>query len=330
MKTFFKNLLLNALTVLAIISFSFLLIYFVPGDPVDFILKDSGSLEDKIRLREALGLNKSFANQYLTFLRNLLRLNMGRSLLTEEPVFKMLVEQTSFTLPLAFLALLMALSWGLFLGVFSLRWRFSFFNWKGVFSWFFPEGFRNSKGDKTYSSDFFDLFPVLLFSLPAFVLAPLLTGFFSLYLRWLPVSGAGSFSHLILPSLSLAVPLGAILMKITRSSLLEVSHLDFVRTAQAKGLSPNRIYYRHILFNALIPIITIAGLQMGALLTGTVIIETLFDRPGLGTLLYRSILNRDYPVVQGAVLWIALLYVFVNRLTDRLYILVNPQMRKSS
>ena len=104
--------------------------------------------------------------------------------------------------------------------------------------------------------------------------------------------------------------------------------MDFVRTAQAKGLSSSRVYYRHILFNALIPIITIAGLQMGALLTGTVIVETLFDRPGLGTLLYRAILNRDYPVVQGAILWIALLYVFINRLTDALYVLVNPQMRK--
>ena len=331
-KTFLKSLVLNALTVFAIISFSFLLIYLVPGDPVDFILKDSGSLEDKSRLRESLGLNQSFINQYLAFLKGLLQLNMGQSLLTEEPVFAMLVEQTSFTLPLAFFALLLSLLWGLFFGVFSLRWKFSFFNWREkVPSWFLLRFFRDSKpGRPSSASRFFDLLPVVLFSLPAFVLAPLLTWVFSLYLRWLPVSGAGSFSHLILPSLSLAIPLGAVLMKITRSSLLEVSDLDFVRTAQAKGLSPNRIYYGHILFNALIPIITIAGLQMGALLTGTVIIETLFDRPGLGTLLYRSILNRDYPVVQGAVLWIALLYVFVNRLTDRIYILVNPQMRKAS
>ena len=319
MKTFFKGLFFNILTIFSIVTLSFFLIYFIPGDPVDFILKDSGSLEDRNQLKESLGLNKPFFFQYFHFLKNLLFLNMGQSLLTDEPVFETLIEQSLFTLNLALPALFLAFSWGLMLGVVSLKWRISFFD-------------RFFKGDKKSSfvskNKFFDFFPIFLFSIPAFVLAPLLTGFFALYLKWLPVSGAGTLFHLILPSVSLALPLGAVLMKVTRTSLLEVSHLDFVKTARAKGLASERIYYRHILFNALIPIITVAGLQMGALLTGTVIVETLFDRPGLGTLLYRSILNRDYPLIQGAVLWIALLYVFINRLTDRIYLWVNPQMRK--
>lgn len=321
MKSFFKILFFNILTVFAIVSLSFFLIYFIPGDPVDFILKDSGSLEDKNQLKETLGLNRPLFYQYFNFLKNLLFLDMGRSLLTEEPVFEMLIKQSLFTLNLALPALFLAFSWGLFLGVVSLKWRFSFSSW-----------FLKKQKTTSFVSQnrFFDFLPILLFSVPAFVLAPLLTGFFALYLKWLPVSGAGTFFHLILPSVSLALPLGAVLMKTTRTSLLEVSHLDFVKTARAKGLTPERIYYRHILFNALIPIITVAGLQMGALLTGTVIIETLFDRPGLGTLLYRSILNRDYPLIQGTVLWIALLYIFVNRLTDRIYLWVNPKMRKET
>ena len=329
MKTFLKSFWFNILTIFAIVSFSFLLIYFIPGDPVDFILKDSGSLEDKIRLRTALGLDKSFLEQYLVFLKKLSVLNIGRSLLTGESVFEMLLEQSTFTFVLAAFALVLSFIWGILFGVFSLKWKPSFFGFSHFLNRIMP-GISEKLEPASWraASGFFDMFPVLLFSVPAFVLAPLLTAFFSLHLKWLPVSGAGSFAHLILPSVSLAVPLGAVLMKITRSSLQEASHLDFVRTAQAKGLSSNRVYYRHILFNALIPIITIAGLQMGALLTGTVIVETLFDRPGLGTLLYRAILNRDYPVVQGAVLWIALLYVFINRLTDALYVLVNPQMRK--
>ena len=283
---------------------------------MDFILKDSGSLDDKIQLKESLGLNKPLFDQYFHFLKNLLSFDMGRSLLTNEPVFETLAEQSFFTLNLALPALLLAFSWGLMLGVFSLKWKLSFFHK------FFKHSAFISR------NKFFDFLPVLLFSIPAFVLAPLLTGFFALYLKWLPVSGAGTLSHLILPVVSLALPLGAVLMKITRTSLLEVSHLDFVKTARAKGLASNKVYYKHILFNALIPVITVAGLQMGALLTGTVIIETLFDRPGLGTLLYYSILNRDYPLIQGAVLWIALLYVSINRLTDRMYRWVNPQMRE--
>ena len=214
MNTFLKSFFFNILTIFTIISFSFLLIYFIPGDPVDFILKDSGSLEDKIRLRTALGLDKSFFEQYLVFLKKLSVLNMGRSLLTGESVFEMLLEQSAFTFVLAAFALVLSFVWGILFGVFSLKWKPSFFGFSRFFNRIMP-GISEKLEPVSLraASGFFDMFPVLLFSVPAFVLAPLLTAFFSLYLKWLPVSGAGSLAHLILPSVSLAVPLGAVLMK---------------------------------------------------------------------------------------------------------------------
>jgi len=173
----------------------------------------------------------------------------------------------------------------------------------------------------------FDLLPLIFFSVPVFVSAPLLIWLFAGQLNWFPVSGAGSFSYLFLPALSLALPLGAVLMKITRASILEVLSSDFVRTARSKGLSFSQIYFRHVLKNALIPIITVLGLQMGALLTGTVIVETIFDRPGIGSLLYQSIVSRDYPLIQGLVLFIVLVYIFINRWTDWLYTVFDPFMK---
>ena len=315
MRSFLRHFPPAVLTVFTVISLSFFLIYLIPGDPVDFILKERGAPEDRERLREALHLNKTLPERYKDFLKNLLHLNLGESLVTGEAVFETLKEQTAFTLPLAGLAFFLSLVCGVSFGVFSVRISSS--------------ALRSTRLQKA-ARTFFDILPVLLFSFPAFALAPLLTAFFSLRLQWLPVSGAGGFSYLILPALSLALPLGAVLMKITRTSLEEAKYLDCVRTAQSKGLSPSRVYYRHVFPNALIPIVTIAGLQLGALLTGTVIIETLFDRPGIGSLLYRAIVNRDYPLIQGAVLWIALLYVLINRLTDGVYGIVNPRLRKGA
>ncbi|MCB0406703.1 MAG: ABC transporter permease, partial [Bdellovibrionales bacterium] len=150
---------------------------------------------------------------------------------------------------------------------------------------------------------------------------------FALKLDLLPVSDRGSWEHLILPSMSLALPLSAILIRVTRASMLEVIHEDYIRTAYSKGLSSMTVYFKHALKNALIPIITIVGLQTGALLTGTVITETIFDWPGIGTLLFDSIQRRDYPTVQGCVLVIAFIFVLVNLVTDLLYSFVNPKVQ---
>ena len=303
MQVFFKKVFFNSAILFVVSSATFLLIYLIPGDPVDFILKEGADLKEKQILRQELGLDKPFTEQYIIFIKNLLHLNMGDSIHTKIPVSTILKEQIPFTFILAFFSLLLAIAWGLPFGILSAHPRFI-----------------------KYES-FFDLLPLLFFSIPAFVVAPCLIWFFGAYLMWLPVSGSGGFSYLILPSVSLALPLGAVLMKITRASLLEVLPLDYVRTARAKGVSVSSLYFEHVLKNALIPIITILGLQMGALLTGTVIIETIFDRPGLGSLLYEAIVSRDYPIIQGCVLLIAFIYIFVNRFTDWIYTLVQPQMR---
>ena len=164
-------------------------------------------------------------------------------------------------------------------------------------------------------------------SIPHFWLGPMLILLFSIQLDLLPVSERGGLEHLILPSLSLGLALSAILMRMTRASLLEVIKSDYIRTARAKGLSPFLIYFKHALRNALIPVITIIGLQFGAVITGAVITETIFDWPGIGTLFYNSIQQRNYPLVQGCILFISLSYVIVNFLTDLVYTIVNPKIR---
>ena len=305
MKTFAKKTLANVLVVFSIVSFTFFLMLLIPGDPVDFILKDGASLEDKNLLRQEMGLDKTFVEQYVRFIWNLTHLDLGKSVHTGESVAGSIVRQFPFTFFLSLLALSMALLWGLPSGILSAH---PFFR----------------KFEKV-----FDLFPIVFISIPVFISAPILIWFFAIQLSLFPVSGAGSFSYLFLPALSLALPLGAILMKVTRASILEVLSSDFVRTARGKGLSFSKVYFHHVLRNALTPIITVLGLQLGALLTGTVIVEAIFDRPGIGSLLYMSIVSRDYPLVQGLVLFIALVYIFVNRGTDWLYTFFHPLMRAS-
>ena len=305
MRNILRELVVSLFLILALSSFTFILIHLVPGDPVDFILKEGADLEEKKLLRKELGLNQPLLQQYGNFIKNLSGLDLGQSLHRQEPVMALLGEQFPRTVELALLSLFLALLWGIPFGVVSAV-----------------------KALKPIEK-VFDVFPVFLFSIPAFVSAPLFIWLFAIYFPLLPVGGTGGFSHLILPSISLALPLGAILMKMTRVSMLEVTSAEYVKTAIAKGLSPAKIYFQHILFNALIPIITLAGLQLGALLTGTVIIEIIFDRPGLGSLLFEAITTRDYPLIQGIVLLMALIYIFANRLTDKLYTLIHPQMKES-
>ena len=301
--TILKKVFLSGWVVFFLLSFTFCLIFLIPGDPVDFILKDGASLEDKNILRKEMGLDKNFIEQYFSFVTNFFTLDFGRSVHTGEKVLTMILQEFSYTLFLSLASVFLAMLWGIPFGIFSA----------------YP-------GFKKWSS-FFDFFPLLFLSIPVFVSAPVLIWFFANRLSWLPVSGAGSFSYIILPTLSLALPLGAVLMKMTRASLIEIIALDYVRTARSKGLSLSQVYFKHVLKNAIIPILTIIGLQMGALLTGTVIVETLFDRPGIGSLLYQAIVSRDYPMIQALVFFIALIYIFVNRATDKLYQLFNPFMQ---
>ncbi len=301
----FRRSALSLLTLFLAISFSFFLIHLVPGDPIDFILGEQSGSVERLQLQKSLGLDQSLGQQYKTFLTKLIKGDMGQSLHSRLPVRKHLADALPATFQLAILSLLLAMLWGLPTG--------------------FVSAVKKGKIDLSLS-----VFSLSAMSIPAFVLAPILIWLFSVQLSLLPVSDmSAGIRSFILPALSLALPLGAVLVKMSRASLLEIMNQNYVRTAWAKGLSFKAVHFRHILKNALTPIITVLGLQMGALLTGTVIIESIFDWPGLGLLLLESIYRRDYPVVQGCVLLIAVIYVLVNLTVDIMYMWTQPKIRFS-
>lgn len=280
------------LVIWGVASFSFFLIHLIPGNPVDQILGDMASSLEKQKLYTSLGLDKSLTQQYLYFFKNLFQGNMGYSLYTNLPVIEYLKQSLPATLELSFAAMFMAILFSIPLGVISALKKYSLF-------------------DNSLSS--FSLFSL---STPGFLLGPFLIWLLALKFPLFPAGERGTLMHLFLPALSLALPLGSVLTRVCRSSLLDTLSEDYIRTAKAKGLSNFKIYFKHALGNAMGPLITTIGLQFAALLTGTVITETIFDWPGIGKLLLDAINQRDYPIVQGCILSIALIYVSINRLTD--------------
>ncbi len=308
MAALFRRLLFSAVALLAVCSFSFFLIHAVPGDPVDLILGDQASAAQRLSLQHELGLDRSLGQQYIQFFWHLLQGDLGRSLHSRQPVVHHLLQALPATFLLAFFALLMAVIWGVTAGFICVLKRGRL------------EAFLNTLS-------------LVLMSLPVFFVAPLLIWFFAIKLSWLPVSEMGDlrtfsgWKHLILPAVSLALPLGAILLKISRAALLEVINKNYIRTAHSKGLSTMDVYLKHAFKNSLISIVTVIGLQSSALLTGTVIVESIFDWPGIGLLLLESIQRRDYPLVQAAVMFIAVVYILVNLITDLVYLYLHPQIR---
>lgn len=284
-------------------TLTFFLIHLVPGDPVDIILGEQASSLDKDALRRHLGLDQSIPKQYADFLARTIHFDFGMSLHGRRVVSEAIFAHFPATIELTFAAMVMALIFGIPLGV-----------WAAVQRYQWPDFIAN-------------FFSLLSMSTPGIFLGPSLIWIFALQLDWLPVSERGGINHLILPALSLAIPLSAVICRMTQMSMLEVTKEDYIRVARAKGLPPLVVYGKHALANALIPLITIVGLQTGALLTGTLITETIFDWPGIGSLLIQAIQNRDYPMVQGCVLLIALIYVSVNTLTDVAYSIANPKVR---
>ena len=303
MTYFLQRVLTTIPIVFGVVTFTFLLIHFIPGDPVDMMLGDQASLIDKQALQKELGLDKPILEQYTSFLSGLIRLDLGRSLLTHRPVIDEILSRLPATIELT----LATMFWTILIGI--------------------PLGMIAAIKQYSFTDNTVLVIGLLGMSIPHFWLGPMLILLFSIQLDLLPVSERGGLEHLILPSLSLGLALSAILMRMTRASLLEVIKSDYIRTARAKGLSPFFIYFKHALRNALIPVITIIGLQFGALITGAVITETIFDWPGIGTLFYNSIQQRNYPLVQGCILFISLSYVVVNFLTDIVYTIVNPKIR---
>lgn len=298
-----RRILMAIPALFGVLTITFFLLPLVPGDPVDLMLGEQASVADKQTLRHDLGLDQPLSTRYVGFLSQTLNGDFGRSFTSRKPVSEAIRERFPATLELAITSMTLALVFGIPLGVWA----------------------ATHKGRAVdHAVRFFSLTGT---SLPSFWIGPFLVYIFALHLDWLPVSERGGLDHLILPAVTLAIGLIAILAQVTRAAMLEILNEDFVTTARAKGASTARVYFRHALANALIPIITVSALQFGAILTGTVVVETIFDWPGLGTLLFQAIQNRDYPVVQATVLVIALTYALVNLGADLLYAKANPKVR---
>jgi ABC-type dipeptide/oligopeptide/nickel transport system permease component len=286
-----------------ILTMVFLLAHIVPGDPVAQMLGDGARADDLTQLRHALGLDLPLPVQYGRYLTGVAHGNLGESFRFQQPVLKVVAEHYPATLELAVVALLICALIGIPAGVLA----------------------AHKRGERTdHAVAVLTLFGL---SVPNFALGPVLILLFSVVLGWLPVSGRGGVSHLILPAFTLGAALAAILTRMVRTSVIEELSADYVRTARSKGVSESGVLFRHALRNALIPILTILGLQFGTLLAGTIVTESIFSWPGIGRLAVQAIGARDYPLLQGCILLIAVSYVFVNLLTDLLYALVDPRVR---
>ncbi len=289
-----------------VVLLTFLLVHSVPGDPVEVMLGESASSADRMQLRSDLGLDQPIYLQFGVYLNKLAHGDLGVSIHSKKPIVDLLAERLPATAKLALLALSFAILIGLPLGVVAaLR----------VNQW--PDKLAN-------------FISLSISAMPHFWMGPMLMMVFALWLGLLPVSGMERSVAIILPALTLGFGLAAILTRMTRASMLEVLHEDFVRTARAKGLAERSVVLRHVLRAALLPIVTVLGLQLGSLLAGTVITETIFSWDGIGRLLVESIEKRDYPVTQACVLVVALVYVMVNLATDIIYIKIDPRVRFAS
>jgi peptide/nickel transport system permease protein len=298
-----RRLLLTIPVILGVATLVFALIHLVPGDPAQAMLGETAPQADVLKLRHALGLDQPLLTQYRTFMTGLLRGDLGTSFRYNVPVTTQIREKLPNTATLALAAMCFAILFAIPLGILAAV-------------------FRGTLVDHAAMT-----LALVGISMPNFWLGPLLAIVFAVRLGWLPVSGTGGLSHLILPAVTLGAALSAILARMTRASLLEELRELYVLAARARGLSGMRAVVKHAFRNSLIPIVTIIGLQFGAVLTGTIITETIFAWPGLGRLLIQAISFRDYPLVQGCILFISITYVAMNLLTDLTYGFLDPRIR---
>jgi ABC-type dipeptide/oligopeptide/nickel transport system permease component len=303
LRYFLHRVLLAVPVLLGVATLVFSLIHLVPGDPAQAMLGDGAAPKDIAELRTNLGLDQPLFTQYVTFLRHAITGDLGTSFRTGQPVTTMIVERIPATAELAIAAMLVAIVIAIPLGVVAAVWR----------------GTAIDYGAMTFA--------LAGVSIPNFWLGPLLAIVFAVELGWLPVSGRGTLAHLVLPAISLGLALAAILARMTRASLLDELGELYVRAARARGVSNTAAITSHALRNSMVPLLTIIALQFGAVLTGAVITETIFAWPGIGRLLIQSIGFRDYPMVQGCILLIAVTYVTVNLVTDLLYGVLDPRIR---
>lgn len=304
-----RRILLTLPVIWVVVSVVFLLIHLVPGDPIVQMLGEGASAADISALRHAYGFDAPLSQQYAHYWHGILHADLGQSLRLHDSVTHLVLQRYPYTLALTVAALLIGLVVSVPSGILSAL-------------------HRNRWQDRTLG-----VVSLVGLSFPNFALGPILILVFSIYFGWLPVSTAGTggvgdfLLHLILPAITLGLGLAAILTRMVRTAMLEELGQDYIRTARAKGLSENTVVYRHALRNALIPVLTVIGLQFGSLLSGAIVTETIFSWPGIGRLTLSAISNRDYALVQGCILAVGLTYVAINLLTDVAYTIANPRMR---
>ena len=303
MRILLQQLVDTLIVLFGVSTLVFLLLALIPGDPVDVVLGESAQAADRTAMREALGLDRPLVQRWGLFYVDLIRGDLGESLVRRQPVADLLMQRLPATLQLAAAAFLLVLLTAMPLGILAAR-------------------FRGRWPDRVAQG-----VALIGVSIPNFWLGPLLVLLFSVWLGWTPVSGNLEPGSLILPAVTLGLSMAAITTRMVRSSLLETVSQPFIRTAYCKGLGETSVMLRHSLPNAMLPVITILGLQLGSLLAGAVITEVVFAWPGIGSLLVDAIRQRDYPLVQGIVLFIALTYVLVNRLSDLLSGWLDPRIR---
>ncbi|MBP2132199.1 peptide/nickel transport system permease protein [Methanomicrobium sp. W14] len=310
LKEYFIRRLLYLVPVLLFISFlSFSLIYIAPGDPAEIMMTSPGGgvNEEAVEaFRIAHGLDQPLYVQYFNWLKNAVTGDFGYSYMSEQPVFETVLNAFGNTLTLAVLGLIIALAIAI------------------------PAGILSAVKHNTIVDSICRFFALIGVSIPNFWQAYLMIVIFSVILHWLPASGFGhgtDISYMILPALVLGTSSAAVIMRMTRSSMLEVMGKDYITTARAKGLPEKTVITRHALKNSLIPVITVTGLTIGFLLNGSVIVETIFGWPGIGNLVVNSILSHDYLMVQGTILFVAIIYLAVNFVVDIVYVWANPEIR---
>jgi len=294
-------MLIPVLLGVSLVSFS--LLHMVPGDPAVLLAGEDANPDFIQNVRKEYGLDQPLYLQYLYFLSHVIQGDFGTSIRNRKPVKKLLRERFLFTIQLSFFSILIAGLIGLIAGVISSTKQYSFFDHLSMVSALFG------------------------ISMPIFWLGLLLMLVFSVHLRWFPAGGKGTLAHLILPAIALGAASSAMIARMTRASMLEVIRQDYIRTARANGLREFIVIYKHGLKNAMIPVITVFGLEFGYMLGGAVLTETVFSLPGIGRLMIDGIFQRDYPVVQGAMLLVATTFVLVNLLTDIAYAFFDPRIR---
>jgi len=293
------------LTVLIISTIVFLIIRVIPGDPAHVIAGIDASESDIEAIRIKLGTDKPMSTQYVQWLWDVFRFDFGNSLISGQPVTQLILERFPLTLTLALLGLVISITIAIPLGVISAVKRWSYWDYLGM------------------------VFSQLGMAIPSFWLGIILLLLLSVKVNLFPLFGSGSIKHLILPAISLGIARAAVLLRLTRASMIEELSQEYVIAARSKGLTERMVNYKHALKNALLPVVTIAGIQLGYMLGGAIIIEQVFSLPGLGRLFLFGVYQRDFPLIQGGVVFVAFIFSFINFGVDMLYSVLNPKIRIS-